>query len=85
METDRATTVLKSWPTSHPFFSLHQASDVSQFLEDVGHVFGASLPKSLRRHATLVLALTRVAWHHVAYSAPNVYSLLSVELRAGKG
>ena len=57
----------------------------SQFLEDVGHVFGASLPKSLRRHATLVLALTRVAWHHVAYSAPNVYSLLSVELRAGKG
>ena len=83
MENDRATTVLKSWSTSHPFPA--QASDVSQFLEDVGHVFGASLPKSLRRHATLVLALTRVAWHHVAYSAPNVYSLLSVELRAGKG
>ncbi|KAH8049967.1 hypothetical protein JL721_11541 [Aureococcus anophagefferens] len=58
------------------------ASDVSQFLDDVAAVLGRPLPWSIKRTATLALALSRVAWHHVAYSAPNVYGLLSVELLA---
>ena len=58
------------------------ASDVSQFLDDVAAVLGRPLPRSIKRTATLALALSRVAWHHVAYSAPNVYGLLSVELLA---
>ena len=45
-------------------------------------VLGRPLPRSIKRTATLALALSRVAWHHVAYSAPNVYGLLSVELLA---
>ncbi|KAH8095628.1 hypothetical protein JL720_2942 [Aureococcus anophagefferens] len=57
------------------------ASDVSQFLDDAA-VLGRPLPRSIKRTATLALALSRVAWHHVAYSAPNVYGLLSVELLA---
>ncbi|KAH8068463.1 hypothetical protein JL721_6601 [Aureococcus anophagefferens] len=56
------------------------ASDVSQFLGDAA-ACSAALPVD-QRTATLALALSRVAWHHVAYSAPNVYGLLSVELLA---